>query len=123
MTRKCTTLTGRAVGMVAGIVLLGVVSIEPAMAQQLDPSGGGQSLGALWNSYQTFVVLIVLLFTFIGALSKSLAVASWSGYLAFIYLALSSENEIFRGIALVTLVLTFLGMAFKLIRLELDADR
>lgn len=113
----------RATGRVLSLVLILILLTEPAMAQQIEPSGDSQSLGALWDNYQAFVAFMVIFFAFLGALSKSLAVAAWSGYLAFIYLALQSSNGMFKGIALVTLVLTFLGMAFKLIRLELDADR
>lgn len=82
-----------------------------------------QGLGALWQNYRAIVAAIVIAYAGIGLWSKSLTLAAWSGYMAFLYIAFTTGTPIFENIALATLVLVFLGFAFKLIRLEFEGDQ
>lgn len=88
----------------------------------IPPPDEPQSVWEIWQNYQAFVAFIVLSYTVIGAWSKSLAVGAFSGYMAFLYLALTSGSALFENIAYVTLILVFLGFAFKLIRLEFEGE-
>jgi hypothetical protein len=110
----------RRTALTAIVALVGLAAIADPVAAQ--SSSSGQSLGELWANYHAFVALITIGFAFLGALSKSLTIGAWSGYLAFLYMALNGGASLFRDIALVTLVLTFLGMAFKLVRLEFSGE-
>lgn len=65
-----------------------------------------------------FVSLAVLSITILGMASKSLAVAAWGGYMTFTVFAITSGIEILENILYVTLVLIFIGFAFKFWRLE-----
>lgn len=68
--------------------------------------------------YQVYVTVVILVTMAVGLASKSLAVGSLGAYVTFIYLATSSDNSLFNQIAIVTLVLTAVGFAFKFWRLE-----
>jgi hypothetical protein len=79
-----------------------------------------QSLAALWQNYEAFVALIVIAFAGVGLWSRSLSLAAYAGYVAFIHVAFSTGTDLFVNIAYVTLVLVFLGFAFKIVRLEFE---
>jgi hypothetical protein len=70
------------------------------------------------SGYPIFVSLVVFATMAVGLASKSLAVGSLGAYVTFIYLAINSNNSLFNQIAIVTLVLTAVGFAFKFWRLE-----
>jgi len=54
----------------------------------------------------------------LGMASKSMAVAAWGGYMSFATFAIVSDISLLENILIVTLVLIFIGFAFKFWRLE-----
>lgn len=76
----------------------------------------------LWNNYRAVAGFIVGVFALIGAASRSLTVGAWSGYIAFLYIAFETQTTLFLNVGIATLVLVFLGFAFKLIRLEFEGE-
>lgn len=94
----------------------------PVPGEQETPATDPQGIGELWDNYTAMVAAVVLAFVGIGAGSKSLTVGAWGGYLAFLALAFRSGNQLFQNIGLVTLILVFLGFAFKLVRLEFEGE-
>lgn len=76
----------------------------------------------LWHNFYAFVAIIVMGFAGIGLASRSMAVAAWPAYLAFVYIALSTDNPLFRNIAYVSLVVIMVGMAFKVWRAEFGGE-
>lgn len=90
---------------------------EP-VSQPDDPN----TLGELWQNYLAVVGFITAAFALIGAWSRSLTVAAWSGYMAFLYIAFTTGTPLLRNIGIITLVLVFLGMAFKLIASEFEVE-
>lgn len=72
----------------------------------------------LWESYLAFMAIVVMTIAGIGLGSKSLAVGAYLGYLAFAYLTIQSGGPFLMNILYVTLVLVFVGFAFKFWRLE-----
>lgn len=81
-----------------------------------------QGLVALWNNYRAFVALVVIAYAGIGLWSRSLTLAAWSGYIAFLYIAFTTGTALFTSIGYVTLILVFIGFAFKLVRLEFEGE-
>lgn len=75
-----------------------------------------------FDSFAVVSAFIVLAFAVIGAWSKSLAIGAWSGYLSFLFLSFETQYQFYLNIAYVTLILVFLGFAFKLIRLEFEGE-
>lgn len=90
--------------------------------EQETPATEPQGLGELWRSYNVFTAVIVLVFAVIGMWSKALTLGAWGAGLAFWYIAFETGTPMYEGIGLVTLVLVFLGFAFKLVRLEFGAE-
>ena len=76
------------------------------------------SRGEMWDSALMWVAGLTLGAGLIGLASRSLAVAAWSAYVTFVYLSITSGISVLEPIVYVTLVLVFVGMAFKLVRLE-----
>jgi hypothetical protein len=76
----------------------------------------------LFNNFEAATAAIVLVITAIGASSRSLAVGSYTGYLAFAVIALETGTTLFVNIVYVTVVLFSLGFAFKLWRLEFGGE-
>lgn len=76
----------------------------------------------LWQNYLAVVGFITGAYALIGAWSRSLTLAAWSGYMAFLYIAFTTGTPLLRNIAIITLVLVFLGMAFKLIASEFEVE-
>ena len=90
-----------------------------------DPIAGPDnpnSIGELWNNYRAFVAAVILAFAGIGMWSKSLAVGAFLAYVVFAYIAVVTQTVLFENILYVTLVLTFVGFAFKLWRLEFGGE-
>lgn len=77
-----------------------------------------ETIPQMWDNYFLFVAAIILLFTAVGMASRSLAIGAVGGYLAFAFIALETGTALFRNILYVTLVLVFIGFAFKFWRLE-----
>lgn len=98
-------------------VAFGVEVTEPEQ-----PEPGPDGLFDLWNNYKAIVAAIVGAFALIGAWSKSLSIAAWAGYVAFTYIAFETGTEMFVNIAIVTLVMVFIGFAFKFNRLEMQGE-
>lgn len=94
---------------------------EPT-ATPFDTPSEGQDLFQLWDNYHAFIAFIVIAFMAIGMWSRSLTLGAFGGYLAYLHIAFETQTELHLGIATVTLVLTFLGFAFKLVRLEFGAE-
>jgi len=90
--------------------------------------GGGQpetnpvGIGGLWRSYEVFVSMVVLAFAVIGMWGRSLSLGAFLAYLAFAYLAVTTGTPLFENILYVTIVLVFIGFAFKLWRLEMGGE-
>lgn len=76
----------------------------------------------LWDTYLVFVTLFLLGTFGIGLVSRSMAVASFGTYLVFAYIAVETGETLLTNILYVTLVLVFIGMAFKLWRLEASGE-
>lgn len=92
---------------------------EPTPTQTpADRPEGPQTITQIWYNYLVYVAAVVAVFTGIGIGSKSLAIGAVGGYLAFAYIALETGTPILRNILYVTLVLVFIGFAFKFWRLE-----
>lgn len=81
-----------------------------------------QTIDQVWQNYRAFVAMTVIFFAGVGLWSRSLTLAAWAGYVAFLHIALTSGTPLFENIAYVTLVLVFLGFAFKLTRLEFEGE-
>lgn len=88
----------------------------------IDPMLLQSSAFELFNNFLATVVAIVFIVTGIGAASGSLAVGSYVGYLAFLYLAVETGDQLLTNIAYTTLVLVFIGFAFKFWRLEAGGE-
>ena len=96
---------------------------EPTPTEEpIDQPDDPNTLGELWQNYLAIVGFITGAFALIGAWSRSLTLAAWSGYMAFLYIAFSTGTPLLRNIAIITLVLVFLGMAFKLIASEFEVE-
>lgn len=87
-----------------------------------DPPDEPQTAGELWNNYRAFVAAVVLGFAAIGMWGRSLTVGAFVAYLAFAYIAITTETTLLQNILYVTIVLVFLGFAFKLWRLEFGGE-
>jgi len=75
------------------------------------------------NNFYAFIGLVVATFGIIGALAgRSMALGSYGAYLIFVQYAVTVDDELLTQILYVTLVLVFVGMAFKLWRHELAGD-
>lgn len=73
----------------------------------------------IFQSYDTYVAIIVLLFTGVGAAgSQSMAIGAMGGYLAFSWIAINSGVDLYTNIFYVTLTLVMVGFGFKIVRLE-----
>lgn len=117
------------VGLLLILTLLsGGVSAQTASqtatssATPIDTPDERQDIFGLWDNYNAFIAVIVIAFMAIGAWSKSLTLGAWGGYLAYLHIAFETQTQLHLNIALVTLVLVFLGFAFKLVRLEFGAE-
>lgn len=75
-----------------------------------------------WESFYGFVARWVSFGFFLGALSRSMVVAAWGGYLVFVYIAINVGDSLLDGILIVSLVLIFVGMAFKVWRSEATGE-
>jgi len=95
---------------------------DTATATPIEPSEP-QSPTELWDNPLAFIAIVVLGMTgLIAVMSRSLAMGAWTGYLAFVHISLEADIGVFRSIALVTMVLVFLGAMFKLVRLEFEGE-
>jgi hypothetical protein len=74
------------------------------------------------NNYLVFITAVVLSFVSLGLWGKSLAVGAYLGYIAFAYLAITTQTPLLVNILYVTVVLVFIGMAFKLYRTEFGGE-
>lgn len=82
-----------------------------------------QTLEQIWNNPRAFAAAFIIAIAGIGLWSRSLTLAAWGAYVAFLHIAFTADGfPMFENIAIVTLVLVFLGFAFKLIRLEFEGE-
>lgn len=72
----------------------------------------------IFGSFMGFVTFWVMAIAILGMASRSLAVGALGAYLSFAHFAIETQQELLRGILIVTLVLIMIGMAFKFWRLE-----
>lgn len=81
-----------------------------------------QGLFELLDNTSVFVALTVGVYAIIGMWSRSLTFGAWAGAVAFYAIAFRVGIQIYQQIALLTLVLVFLGMAFKLVAFEFEVS-
>lgn len=73
----------------------------------------------MFESFHVFTAANVMLFLGVGAMwGRSMALGAFGGYLAFAWIAISVDVQLYTNILYVTLTLVFVGYAFKLVRLE-----
>lgn len=77
-----------------------------------------QGFDSLLDNYLFFVSAVVTAIAGIGATSKSVAIGAIAAYSAFALIAIQTGTQLFENILIVTLVLVFIGFAFKFWRLE-----
>lgn len=108
-------------------------SVTITLPEQEDDEGGDsdtgtgsatdpQDIGDIWDNFLVFVSMVVLGISAISLSSRSMAVASFPGYLVFAYIALETGNSLLTNILYITLVLIFIGMAFKMYRTEMGGE-
>ena len=133
----------RAPILIAAVCAMLVFTAAPAVAQTdtatptptptangtATPAPGGDvgadeplGLFELLDDTSVFIALVVGVFTIIGLWSRSLTFGAWAGAVAFYAIAFRVGIQIYQQIALVTLVLVFLGMAFKLVASEFEVE-
>lgn len=77
-------------------------------------------LADLFNDFYAFIAIMITAAGALGALGgRSMALGAFAAYLVFVQYAIEVGDELLTQILYVTLVLVFVGMAFKLWRLEL----
>lgn len=77
-----------------------------------------QNLDGIIDNYLFFVAAVVTAVAGIGITSKSLAIGAVAAYTTFALIAIQTGTQLFQNILVVTLVLVFIGFAFKFWRLE-----
>lgn len=95
---------------------------SPEQIEGPDTPGEPDTFTELLQNYLVFVAAVVLGFTTIGLWGKSLAVGAFIGYIAFAYIAVTTQTPLLVNILYVTVVLVFIGMAFKLFRAEFGGE-
>lgn len=89
----------------------------------IDSPDNPQTLGQIWDNPNAIFAASVLGIAGVGLWSKSLAFAAWAGFVAFIHLAITTDGfGLMEQIAYATLVLVFVGFAFKFYREELGGE-
>jgi len=88
----------------------------------IDPVILQAGIGQLWSSYTVYVAVLVLAFAVIGMWGRSMSLGAFLAYLAFAYIAVTTGTPLFENILYVTIVLVFIGFAFKLWRLEFGGE-
>lgn len=73
----------------------------------------------LLESYLVFVALVTIGVAAIGIGSRSTAIGAHMAYLAFAHLAIESGGTFLQNIVYVSVVVIFVGFAFKFWRLEM----
>lgn len=89
--------------------------IELALAQ---PLAIPDWLSAIWDNPYVFIVFVTLVVGVVGMMTGSMAVGSWSAFMAFAFFAVESGIDWIEQLFIVLLVLIFVGFAFKIWRLE-----
>lgn len=84
----------------------------------LIPLQAADAAQRMYESFDFFVFVMVFLVGGIGATSGSMAVAAFTGFLTFVYIATTVDNTLYTNISYITLTLVFIGFAFKIMRLE-----
>jgi hypothetical protein len=74
---------------------------------------------ALWDSFVVTTVLMIGVAAGFALVSRSLAVASYVGFLVFARIALESQYALFINFLYISVIVIVVGMAFKFGRLEL----
>lgn len=72
----------------------------------------------LFDSFYGFITFMIFVSGGIAIASASMALASYSAYMTFAYFAITTGDQLLEQILYVTLVLIFVGFAFKFWRLE-----
>ena len=76
----------------------------------------------VFQNYQAYVAIIVLLFTMIGLWGRSLAVGAFVAYMAFARIAIATQTTFFIQMLYVTAILVMVGMGFKVWRAEFGGE-
>lgn len=84
----------------------------------LAPLAVSDAATRMYESFDFFVFVVTLGMGAIGAMSRSMAVGAFAGFITFAYIASTVDNTLYTNILYITLTLVFIGFAFKLIRLE-----
>lgn len=91
-----------------------MIDVATAVAQT-----GETGLSILFESYLVFVAMTVMGIAAIGLGSRSMAVSASVAYLAFAHLTIESAGTFLTNILYVSIVIIFVGFAFKFWRLEM----
>lgn len=83
-----------------------------------DTESNPQGLEGIIDNYLFFVAAVVTAVAGIGVMSKSLAIGAVAAYTTFALIAIETGTQLLQNILVVTLVLVFIGFAFKFWRLE-----
>lgn len=77
-----------------------------------------ESVETVFNDFHAFVTAWVLIAGGIGMASKSMAIGALGAFMMFAHFAIETGDSLLQNILMVTLVLVFVGFAFKLVRAE-----
>jgi hypothetical protein len=88
-------------------------TVEPTPVSS-DP----QNLDSIIDNYLFFISAVILAVGGIGVMSGSLAIGAVAAYTTFTLIAIQTGEQLLVNILVVTLVLVFVGFAFKFWRLE-----
>lgn len=91
---------------------------EPDEPTEEEAAEEPQGIFELWDNFLVFTTTYLLAITALGLTSKSMAVASFGAFLTFAYIAVETGHSLLTNILYVSLVMVFVGFAFKLWRLE-----
>jgi len=90
-----------------------VEPVEPTPVES-EPQG----LESIIDNYLFFIAAVITAVAGIGVMSKSLAIGAIAAYTTFALIAIETGEQLLQNILIVTLVMIFIGFAFKFWRLE-----
>lgn len=79
---------------------------------------GAVDLFTWFDDFLVFVTLAVFVTGAIGLISRSMALSTLGAYVVFVVITIETGDELLTNILYVSLVMVFIGFAFKLWRLE-----
>lgn len=75
-------------------------------------------LEPIWSNALGFIGVMVFATAAMGAISRSMTIASTGGYLMFVILAMEANVPVLTNVMYVTLVIVHLALGFKLWKAE-----